>query len=71
MSRIEILVLNKGAEIYTKYADIISALAFLNRVGRINNFSIVAHKGEKALFIEKIENPAELIKKLNDFQNNA
>ena len=68
MNRLEILVLNKSAEIYTRYVDIPSVMGFLHRTGRPNNFAIVAHKGPKAIFIEKLD-PATLVKILTDFQN--
>jgi hypothetical protein len=68
MNRLEILVLNRSAEIYTKYVDIPSVMGFLNRTGRPNNFSIVAHKGPKAIFIERLD-PATLVKILTEFQN--
>ena len=68
MNRLEILVLNKSAEVYTRYVDIPSVMGFLGRTGRPNNFSIVAHKGKKAIFIERLD-PATLLKELTDFQN--
>jgi hypothetical protein len=67
-NRLEILILNRSAEIYTSYQDILSVMSFLNRTGRVNNFSIVAHKGPRALFIDKLE-PATLVKTLTEFQN--
>ena len=68
MNRLEIFVLYRAAETYTKYIDIPSVMSFLNRTGRVNQFSIVAHKGGKAIYIEKLE-PATLMKQLNDFLN--
>jgi hypothetical protein len=68
MNRLQILVLNKSAEIYTSYIDIPSVMGFLSRTGRPNNFAIVAHKGPKAIFIERLD-PATLVKTLTDFQN--
>jgi len=65
--RLEILVLNQSAEVYTRYVDVESVLLFLRRISRVHNFSIVAHKGKKAIFIEKLE-PATLAKVLNEFQ---
>jgi hypothetical protein len=67
MNRLEILVLNKSAEVYTRYCSIDDTISFLRRV-RIHNFSIVAHKGRKAIFIERID-PSTLVKELTDFQN--
>ena len=68
MNRLELLVLNRSAEVYTKYCDVPSVLSFLARTGRPNNFSIVAHKGRKAIYIERLD-PATLANELNDFQN--
>ncbi len=66
MNRLEIFVLNKPAGIFTSYVDIPSVISFLARVNRSNIFSILAHKGKKSIFIEKLD-PATLLKELNDF----
>ena len=68
VNRLELLVLNKSAEVYTRYCDIPSLMAFLSRTGRPNKFAIVAHKGPKAIFIERLD-PSTLIKILTEFQN--
>ena len=68
MNRLNILVLNKSAEVYVPYIDISSVIAFLQRTGRPNNFMIVAYKGKRSLVIEKLD-PSTLIKELTDFQN--
>lgn len=68
MNRLEIIVLNRPSGIFTTYVDIPSVLSFLARVNRSNIFSILAHKGKKSIYIEKLE-PATLAKELNDFQN--
>jgi hypothetical protein len=68
MNRLNILVLNKSAEVYVPYIDIPSVIAFLQRTGRPNNFMIVAYKGKRSLVIEKLD-PSTLIKELTDFQN--
>jgi hypothetical protein len=70
MNRLQILVLNKTSDrdgVYTVYVDVPSAIAFLQRTGHLNRYMIVAHKGLKSLFIEKID-PATILKQLNDFQ---
>lgn len=67
-NRLEIVVLNRPSEVYTRYVDIPSTMNFLHRVGNVNNFSIIARKGEKAIFINRINvTEKELSKKLNDF----
>lgn len=64
----EILLLHRTAETFVRFADVASLMSFLNRTGRVNNYNLVARKGERAIFVEKIT-PIELQKKLNDFQN--
>ena len=66
--RLEIIVLHRVAEVYESFMDISSAMRFLQRTGRIHNFSIVARKGPKAIFIDKID-PVTLEGELGDFQN--
>jgi hypothetical protein len=66
--RLEIIVLNKPADIHTRYVTIQDVMNFLQRVGRINIFEICAHKGRKSIFISKID-PATIVKELTDFQN--
>ena len=66
--RLELLVLNKSGEIYTKYVDIPSCISFLNRVAsRIRNYAVVAHMGKRCIFIDDSTTEKELIKELNDF----
>lgn len=66
--RLELLVLNKSGEVYTKYVDIPSVVAFLNRVGmRIRNYAVVAHVGKRSIFINDITTEKELTKELYDF----
>lgn len=70
MDRLKIYVLNhlgSGDGIFTTYVDSVSCLAFLRRQRQTNHFSIIAVKGNKTLYIEKLD--ATLIKSLNDFQN--
>lgn len=68
MNRLNIFVLHRDG-IFTKYMDIVSAMAFLNRTGRFKSYQIMAHKGSKAIFIEKIENLNDIVKELNAFAN--
>lgn len=69
MDRLKIFVLNRlsqGDGIYTTYSDVQSVMGFLNRTGRPQNFSIVATKGKRSLYFEKLD-PATLAKDLNNF----
>ena len=69
MDRLEIYVLNRlsqGDGIYTTYVDIPSVMAFLNRTGHVNRYSILAVKGPRSLFISRLD-PATLVKQLSDF----
>jgi hypothetical protein len=66
--RLELLVLNKSGEVYTRYVDIPSVIAFLNRVGaRTRNYAVVAHVGKRSIFIDDITTEKELTKELNTF----
>lgn len=68
MNRIEILILDRrNGIICQEYIDAQSVLAFLNRTGRINRFQIVVRKGDKALYIEKID-VTTFQRTVNDFQ---
>jgi len=67
MNRLKIFVMNNPAEIFTTYVSILDVMNFLNRTGRLGIFSILAVKGDKSLWIEKANNPNELMSKLNDF----
>lgn len=71
MNRLQIFVLNhlsEGDGIFTTYIDTTSVISFLTRVGRVNRFSVLAVKGKRSLYIEKLE-PSTLLKQLTDFQN--
>jgi hypothetical protein len=71
MNRLQVFVLNhlsEGDGIFTTYIDISSVMSFLNRVGRVNRFSILAVKGKRSLYIEKLD-PSTLLKQLTEFQN--
>ena len=71
MNRLQIFVLNhlsEGDGIFTTYIDTTSVISFLTRVGRVNRFSVLAVKGKRSLYIEKLD-PATLVKTLTEFQN--
>jgi hypothetical protein len=67
MNQLKIFCLNNPAEIFTTYASAPDLVSFLERTRRVNIFSILAVKGPRSLFIEKITNEAELIKSLTTF----
>lgn len=67
MNRLKLFCLNNPAEIYTPYSDVNSLINFLERTGRCKIFSIVAVKGARSLFIERIDNVYELQRVLNEF----
>lgn len=64
--KFEIFLLHKD-EVYVKYADIQSVIGFFNRMSRANAYSVMARRGEKAIFFEKIENLNDLNKRLTEF----
>jgi hypothetical protein len=69
MNRLEILVLDrKNGIISNEYVDIPSMMSFLVRSGRSRSLQIVARKGEKALFIERID-MTTIQKQLTEFQS--
>jgi hypothetical protein len=69
MNRIEILILDRrNGIICQEYIDAQSVLAFLNRSGHIHRFQVLVRKGEKAIYIEKID-VTNFVTKINDFQN--
>ena len=67
--KFEILVLNRRDGIIpSEFVDVPSVMSFLIRMGRnATLFSIIARRGEKAIFIEKIINMNELNKRLTEF----
>ncbi len=69
MNRLKLFCLNNPAEVFVPYADIPSLMNFLNRTGRIKIFSFLAVKGNRSLFIERCDNPNELVAALNTFAN--
>jgi hypothetical protein len=69
MERLKIFVMNRLSEgdgIYTTYIDVQSVMNFLHRTGRPQNFSVVATKGKRSLYIERLD-AATLAKDLNNF----
>jgi hypothetical protein len=67
MNRFEILILDRrNGIICSEHMDVSSTLSFFHRSGRAHHFQVVARKGDKAIFIEKID-PATIAKILNDF----
>ena len=64
--KFEIFLLHRD-EIYVKYVDIPSVIGFFNRSGRAGAYSIMARRGKKAIFIEKIASLNELTKELTEF----
>jgi hypothetical protein len=65
--KFEIFLLHRD-EIYLKFVDVPSAVGFLSRLNRgILAYSIIAHRGKKAIFIEKVTNLIELSKELTEF----
>lgn len=65
--KFEIYLLHRD-EVWLKYIDVQSAIAFLSRLNRgVLAYSIVARRGEKAIFIEKVTNLIELSKQLTEF----
>lgn len=71
MNRLEILVINrlsKNDGVFTSYVDIPSVINFLARTNYATRFSIVARKGNRSIFLEKLD-PSTLSKQLLAFQN--
>jgi hypothetical protein len=67
MNRLEIILLDRANGVITgEYIDVQSVLMFFKRSLGVRKLQIVARKGEKALFIDKID-PTTVVKKLNDF----
>jgi len=71
MNRLKIIILNNPAGIFNDYVDVVSSINFLNRVSNVRNFSIIAVKGKKSLFLDRLDQlgQLEITKQLNDFQN--
>ena len=66
MNRLKILVLHKSGT-FNEFIDIQSMLGYLHRCGHLNNFQVVATKGRRAIFFEKID-VVDLIKDIGEFQ---
>jgi len=64
--KFEIFLLHKD-EVFVKYVDIPSVINFFNRTGRAKSYSVMAHRGKKAIFIENITALADLNKELTEF----
>lgn len=67
--KFEILVLNRRDGIIpSEFVDVPSVMSFLLRLGRnATSYSIVAHRGKKSIFVEKITNINDLNKELTEF----
>ena len=71
MDRLKIFVINNVGDsdfIGSTYIDVASVLAFLRRQRHIHHFSIIAIKGKRSLYIEKIDS-LNTAKDLINFQN--
>jgi len=69
--KFEIYLLHRE-EVFVKYLDVTSVINFLSRsYAASKSYSIVARRGERAIFIEKITNLNELSKKLMEFMTNT
>ncbi len=66
--RLQIIILNRGVEVYTTYVDVESAMRFLIRANRWNNFSVLATKNGKCVFFDKPD-AAAIRRQLVEFQN--
>lgn len=64
--KFEIFLLHRD-EVFVKYVDVQSVIAFFNRTGRARAYSVVARRGKKAIFIENITSMADLNKELTEF----
>jgi hypothetical protein len=64
--RLEIIVLNRPGEVFLPFIDIESTMRFFYRTGHLRNYSIFAHKGKHLLFVDKIDDVNDLMKKLNE-----
>ena len=63
--RLEIIVLNRPGEVFLPFTDVESAMRYFYRTGHIKNYSVFAHKGKHLLFVDKIDDPNDLMKQLN------
>ena len=69
MSKFEILILNRRDGVITaEFVDVQSAISFLTCAGRKSlGYSIQAHRGQKAIFFERMVNLVDLSKELTEF----
>jgi len=63
--RLEIIVLNRPGEIFLPFNDVNSTMRYFYRTGHLGNYSVFAHKGKHLLFVDKIDDVNDLMKKLN------
>jgi len=63
--RLEIIVLNRPGGIYLSFNDVESTMRYFYRTGHLRNYSVFAHKGKYLLFVDKIDDVNDLMKKLN------
>jgi len=64
--RLEIIVLNRPGEVFLPFTDVESAMRFFYRTGHLRNFSVFAHKGKHLLFVDRIDDVHDLMKRLNE-----
>jgi hypothetical protein len=64
--RLEIIVLNRPGEVFLPFADVESTMRYFYRTGHLRNYSVFAHKGKHMLFVEKIDDVNDLMKRLNE-----
>ena len=67
MDRLKILFLdpNNGV-IASEHIDVQGALGYLHRSNRIRSLQVVAHRGKRAIYIEKID-VTTIAQELSDF----
>lgn len=69
--RLEILVLDRrNGIISSEYIDVQSLIKYLERTGNIHRYQVVARKGKKAIYFDRLD-PHELTKEIQEFQNQA
>lgn len=65
--KFEVYLLHRD-EIFVKYVDVPSTINFLSRIRNgVMAYSVMAHRGKKAIFIEKIISLNDLNKELTEF----
>lgn len=63
--RLEIIVLNRPGEVFLPFTDVESTMRYFYRTGHIKNYSVFAHKGKHLLYVDRIDDVNELMKRLN------